>query len=51
MKDGIVYSRGFLRSLLGLKDPDQTADQYLTMLSKSKDDLNNQQRGLLRTKD
>jgi len=40
---------GFLRRLLDLKDPDQTADQYLTMLSNDKDALNNQLRGLLKT--
>lgn len=40
---------GFLRRLLGLKDPDQTADQYLTMLSKDKSALNDQLRSLLRS--
>jgi superfamily II DNA or RNA helicase len=39
---------GFLRRLIGMKSDDQTADQYLTMLSKDKDALNNQLRGLLK---
>jgi SNF2 family DNA or RNA helicase len=41
---------GFLRRLLDMKSPDQTADQYLTMLSNDKDALNTQLRNLLRTK-
>jgi SNF2 family DNA or RNA helicase len=39
---------GFLRRLLDMKDPDQTADQYLTMMSKDKDALNDQLRSLLK---
>lgn len=39
---------GFLRQLIGSKSPDQTADQYLDMLSKDKDALNTQLRNLLK---